>query len=113
MKSLKETENLSFEQLESIASDNGIRVPEDLQDSVQATLVAKGLMRRERQFRPAVWIGSLATAAAVCTIAVLGINSEPKDSFETPEQAYAQLEQTFAYISSKVEKGYSVVNLSE
>lgn len=108
MKSIKETENLSFEQLESIASDNGIRVPEDLQDSVQAALVAKGLMHRERLFRPAVWIGSLATAAAVCTIAVLGIKSEPKDSFETPEQAYAQLEQTFAYISSKVEKGYSM-----
>ncbi len=53
-------------------------------------------------------------AAAVIAVAVgLGLHrssAAPVDTFSSPEEAYAQVERTFAMIGSKVGKGKSIAD---
>ena len=43
MKTLQEIENTSFERLEQIAKEDGVRVPRDLQGSVRESVAAAAL----------------------------------------------------------------------
>lgn len=111
MKNLKDIENISFEELERIASDESIQVPEGLQASVRATVQAAAAAEdaRTEKSRRFAWVpyvsafAALAICAAIVVIAPM--QSAPKDTFDDPAVAYAELEKTLNYISQKMDKG--------
>lgn len=52
-------------------------------------------------------------AAAIVLTLFLAIPRQPKDTFTDPAQAYAELEKTFDYIYSKVDKGAAIARSAE
>lgn len=111
MKSIEEIERMNLEQLEAIADDVKVIVPASLENKVDAALTAAAF-EKERKARRTAWYaacGTLAAAAASAAIVLSVVPSEPKDTFTDPMQAYAELEKTFNYISSKVDMGKSIV----
>lgn len=112
MKNLKDIENMSLDMLEAIADDETIKVPESLQERIESTLLAaqsieeikeEGVSRKARSIKWSPLIG-VAAAAAIAGFVILS-PSYPKDTFTDPEQAYAELEKTFAMMSEKMGKG--------
>ena len=113
MKTLQEIEQIPFEELERLAEDPSVAVPQDLAaevaSSVQAAALVEALQTpaprrsRRRWILPSVVTGAL-VAASLAVVLVLR-PGEPKDTFKTPEEAYAQLEETFRFISATMSRG--------
>ena len=109
MKSIDEITRLSAEDLERISLDESIPVPEELSGRVDATLT------RQRSRAWARWAVPAAAAAAVLVAVGIGLtrNPEPKDTFDDPYLAYAEVERVFSKISGAVAYGAEKVNESE
>ena len=109
MKSIDEITRLSAEDLERISLDESIPVPEELAGRVGATL------SRARNRAWARWAVPAAAAAAVLVAVGIGLtrNPEPKDTFDDPYLAYAEVEKVFSKISGAVAYGAEKVNESE
>ena len=111
MKNLEDIENISFEELERIASDGSIRVPEGLQATVKATVAAAAAAEdaKRKAQRSFAWIpyASAFAAVAVCAaiVFIAPMRNAPKDTFDDPAAAYAELEKTFNYMAQKMDKG--------
>ena len=111
MKTLQEIEQIPFEELERMAEDPSVAVPQDLTADVaslvQAAALAEALQTpappRRRWVIPSAVAGVL-VAASLAVVLVLH-PGEPKDTFSTPEEAYAQLEETFRFISATMSRG--------
>ena len=108
MKSIKDIEKITIEELEAISFDDSIAVPHDLSEKIRA--------RISRQKKKSYGIIS---AAAAVTIIVAGLslsmtdNAAPKDTFDDPYLAYAELERVLATISEGVKKGMDMLEESE
>lgn len=118
MKQIDEIEKLSLEELERIASDSNIAIPEGIDRSIRTTLTAAEIAKGQIQVnsrRPRLLGAALYTAAAACIglLVLLQTNRMPKDTFTDPMLAYAQIEQTFSYIESKMEKGLEIAAEAE
>ena len=116
MKTLQEIENTSFERLEQIAKEDGVRVPRDLQGSVRESVAAAALASaRERKPGRAMWLtyALLSMFAAACLATFFVIPRTPKDTYDDPLIAYAKVEETFALISSKLDRGVESVRQVE
>ena len=99
MKTLKDIENITLEDLKDVSMDESITVPENL--SARLIRCAKREVARKRLF-------TIAAAAAVVVLAVglsLYRNDEPKDTFDDPYLAYAELERALAMVSEGMQKG--------
>ena len=107
MKSIDEITRLSAEDLERISLDESIPVPEELSGRVSATLA------RQRSRSWARWAIPAAAAAAVLVGIGLTRNPEPKDTFDDPYLAYAEVEKVFSKISGAVAYGAEKVSESE
>ena len=109
MKSIDEITRLSAEDLERISLDESIPVPEELSGRVAATLT------RQRSRTWARWAVPAAAAAVVLVAVGIGLtrNPEPKDTFDDPYLAYAEVERVFSKISGAVAYGAEKVNESE
>ena len=119
MKSIKEIENMSLEELIAVSSDEATAVPEGfaerIKGQVEAQKIAKDLEYGADRTRTVRWIGA---AAAVTLLAgtALGIanwQNQPKDTFDDPYLAYAELEKAFATMSEGIQKGLSMADKSE
>lgn len=114
MKRIEDIERLEAEELAQIASGSGVSAPEGLEGKILNALTAAELERGRRKRK--VWKLALAPAALALGAALaVGINYQhinavPTDTFSSPEEAYAQLEQTFGYISGKVTKGVELAD---
>lgn len=108
MKRIEDIENLSFEALENMADNSSIAVPDGIEDGIRAAIIVKeggrGKPAKALLF-PA--LTALATAIA-CLIFFLSLPPEPEDTYSDPHLAYAQLEKTFSYISSTVDKSLKI-----
>ena len=99
MKTVKDIQNISLEDLKDVSMDESIVVPENL-----STRLARNANRevvRKRLF-------TIAGVAAVVVLAVglsLHKKDEPKDTFDDPYLAYAELERAFAMVSEGMQKG--------
>ena len=95
MKTIDQIQKLSTEDLLSIAGDGNVEVPAELDGRIRSA-VFSGTRRR-------TWIlGRIAAAAAL----LVGIGfslrgNQPKDTFDDPYLAYAELEKAFGLISDK------------
>lgn len=106
---MKEFENMSIKDLEAIAADDSVKVPEGLGESIRTELDALAFLSEAPASRPH-WIryaaGIAASLALIAGISLtLNSRSHPKDTFTDPEQAYAVLQESFSFISSKMDLG--------
>lgn len=119
MKSLKEIEDISLEELEAVSQDEAIAVPEGFRQRLEAELDAQNkleTMKEEpRKIRLAPVIG---VAASVLLLIGIGLGiarwqSEPKDTFTDPYLAYAELEKAFSTMSEGMNKALAMADKSE
>lgn len=119
MKSIKEIENMSLEELIAVSSDEATAAPDGFAErigkQVEAQKIAKDLENDAYRVRTVRWIGA---AAAVTLLAgtALGIanwQNRPKDTFDDPYLAYAELEKAFATMSEGLQKGLAMADKSE
>ena len=116
MKTLQEIENTSFERLEQIARDESVRVPADLRASVQERVSAAAMASAKESIplRPRWYkFAILGVVAAACLATFFLIPRVPQDTYDDPLLAYAKVEETFALISSKMDKGVESVRQAE
>lgn len=109
MKRKEDIERIDLEELEKIASDSSVSVPESLhrrvEDALTAACAVKSVPGR-KAWRFALIPAAVAVAAAL----TVGLNYQsasrmPADTFTDPQAAYAELERTFGYISNKINAG--------
>lgn len=109
MKRKEDIERMDLEELEKIASDSSVSVPESLhrrvEDALTAACAVKSVPGR-KAWRFALIPAAVAVAAAL----TVGLNYQsasrmPADTFTDPQAAYAELERTFGYISNKINAG--------
>ena len=113
MKSIEELEKIGWEELEQEALRDPAPVPEGLQQRLAETLTAREIAS-ESTPRPSAArrfsYGSLAVAAALAALLViprLGAR-EPKDTYDDPYLAYAEVERVFQHISDKMATGVDI-----
>ena len=113
MKTLEEIEQLSIEELEEKAVREAAPVPDGLQERLRQTLAAREIAEAARP-RPARWLpyASLAVAAAAAAVVALPQRG-PKDTFDDPRLAYAEVEKVFRTISDKMNEGVALVREAE
>lgn len=105
--------------LKAIAEDKSVNTPEGMRDKIKAGLNAMDFLEEKPVIRTRFITAAVSVAAALAVIIgiSLGINSHnsrmPEDTFTDPYLAYAQLEETFAMISSKMDKGLSIAQEAE
>ena len=104
MKTLEEIENLSLEELERNAQEAPVTVPDGLEQRLRQTLAAREIAEAARP-RPARRFIPVAVAAAAAAAIVLLPQRGPKDSFDDPLLAYAEVEKAFQTISDKMSAG--------
>lgn len=119
MKRIEDIENLDMTGLEMIAGDNDIVVPQSLDQKLSATARAlelyessKESRRRTSPFKPSRVLYPVA-AASVVAAALTILHHEPKDTFKDPLLAYAQVEETFNFIGSKMNSGMEMAAEAE
>ena len=105
MKNIDEITRLTADDLERISLDESIPVPEELSGKVQQAV-------RGRTLRWAVPTG---VAAAIAVLLAVGLtwNPEPKDTFDDPYLAYAEVEKVFSKISGTVAYGADKISESK
>ena len=106
MKTLEEIEKLSLEELERNASTQPAPAPEGLQRRIREALAAQELAAQQPA-RPVRWApyAALAGAAAAATLLLTLPARGPKDTFDDPYLAYAEVEKAFRTISDKMSGG--------
>jgi len=113
MKTLEEIEQLSAEELEQKATESPAAVPEGLRSRLRMTLAAQEFLAGEEaeKARPVRWFpyATLATAVAAATLLVALPGRGPKDTFDDPLLAYAEVEKAFQTISDKMSVGVDLV----
>jgi len=109
MKRLEDIELMEAEELEAAANEQNARVPEGLQERLEASLLAAAMEEESSPRRTPRWIPLTAIAAAAALAAVVALprhgNAELKDTFDDPYLAYAQVEKAFQKISDKMAIG--------
>ena len=102
MKSIRDIEKLSVEDLLNIGDNEHIPVPADL---------AVRLPSRNR--RTYFWSAAAAIAILVAGVAGLHRPGEPKDTFDDPYLAYATVEQALGRISGTMNQASAKVQKAE
>lgn len=123
MKSIKEIEKMSLEQLEAVSMDEDIAIPEGLTDRLSAGLEAAetvSLLTEDEvgEISRNKILKYVSIAATVAVFAGVGFGiarwqNEPKDTFDDPYMAYAELEKAFAKVSGGMQRGLAMVEESE
>ncbi|MBQ7019933.1 MAG: hypothetical protein IJN30_02910 [Bacteroidales bacterium] len=120
MKSSKDIENMSLEQLETASMDENISVPDGFASRLEDGLEVLERLTEEESRKAGrvrmVRVLSAAAAAALLVGAGLGLSGrqdEPEDTFTDPYLAYAELEKAFAIMSGEIHKGLAMAEKSE
>lgn len=100
---------MKLEELEAVSLDESIQIPEGLSDKVSSTIESRGRKK---------WVFRIAGAAAAVIAVVAGLSlsksyREPKDTFDDPYLAYAEVEKALAMVTEGMRKGIDMVEESE
>lgn len=113
MKRLEDIEKMSFEELEKISRDGGVRMPQGFGERLEggiAGLAAAGEGGKDvGRLRGAALMVVGGALAAVLALLVLVRPGTPEDSFDDPRLAYAEVQKSFSLISEKLGKGTELV----
>lgn len=119
MKRIEDIWNMDMTMLEKIASDDAIEVPGSLKHKLATTARALELYENGKEshrstphFKPGHVLYPVAAASAIGIALVVHYN-EPKDTFNDPLLAYAQVEETFSFIGSKMNSGMEMAAEAE
>lgn len=110
---------MSLEELERVSLDDRTAVPEGFADRIQDVLDAQVIIDDiAEDSHPGRWIRIVGAAASVAVLAGVGLGiarwqNEPKDTFDDPYMAYAELEKAFATMSGGMQKGLAMAEKSE
>ena len=121
MKSLKELKNISLEELEAVSLDESIDVPEGFAERLQENIEAQQKIERldgSGSSGRTMKLTFISAAASIAVLAGIGLGiarwkNEPKDTFDDPYMAYAELEKAFATISGGMQKALAMAEESE
>ena len=119
MKSLKDIENMSLEELERASLDERTAVPEGFSERIQISVDAQSIIDEIKEdSHPGRMVRIVGAAASVAVLAGVGFGiarwqNEPKDTFDDPYMAYAELEKAFAIMSGGVQKALAMAEESE
>jgi hypothetical protein len=97
--------------------DENIAVPKGFAARMQESMDAHRVMNDLKSDAPNRNVRFIATAASVAILAVAGYAfadhmNQPKDTFDDPYLAYAQIEKAFAKISDSIGTGLAMVEES-
>lgn len=113
MKRIEDIEKMDLSAMDSLFEDTGVKAPVRLKESVRLRIASEEVITRaakkEKMAHAAVPAFGLAFAAA-CVGAIVMLGSGPKDTFDSPELAYAELERALGYISEKMDKGMDIAS---
>ena len=110
---------MSLEELIAVSSDEATAVPEGFAErigkQVEAHKIARDLENDADRTRTARWIGAAAavTLLAGTALGIVNWQNRPKDTFDDPYLAYAELEKAFATMSEGLQKGIAMADKSE
>ena len=110
MKRIEEVRNLNIGDLERIADDSSVEIPEGLDDRVLSAIIASSADITATRSRN-IWKilpGVAAAGIAACLAIMFAMSDQPKDTFDDPRLAYAELERAMSLISSKMERGMEI-----
>lgn len=113
MKRIEDIESLSPEALEAAALEQDVPVPEGLDARIREALAGEAALDRPRvTVKRRVLYASLAAAAAVAAVVVVNRSAlaGPRDTFDDPYLAYAQVEETFRQLSDKMAFGLDMAD---
>ena len=119
MKSLKDIEKMSLEELEAVSLDESIKVPEGFAERIRTSVDAQSLIDEiTADPHPGRAVRIVGAAASVAVLAGIGLGiakwqNEPKDTFDDPYLAYAELEKAFARMSDGMQKAIAMAEESE
>ncbi len=128
MKKPEDIERLSALDLDRIAQDESIKVPDSIRRDIAITARALEMVSeeddtKEEKASPSRYrkilkmISYPAAAVAVITIGMrLSFQDSiptPKDTFDDPRMAYAQMEQVLGFISEKMNTGLEIADAVE
>ena len=119
MKSLKEIEDISLDELDAVSQDEAITVPEGFRQRLEAELDAQiKLETMKEEPRKIRLVPVIGVAASVLLLIGIGLGiarwqSEPKDTFTDPYLAYAELEKAFSTMSEGMNKALAMADKSE
>jgi hypothetical protein len=129
MKRLEDIEKLSMLDLERIASDESIKVPTTLKHDIAVTARALEMASKEEEEVKETHVSRkryrkilrmISYPAAAVAIVTIGMRisfqdtiTTPKDTFDDPKMAYAQMEQVFGFISEKMNTGMDIADAAE
>ena len=119
MKTLEEISRLSADELEKISLDESIPVPEGLSGRVQAAIGRKETdtiqSARSSSRKYGASIFAVAAAISLFALGAVYLNRErnPKDTFDDPYLAYAEVEKAFAKISGTFAYGADKISETE
>ena len=119
MKSLKDIENMSLEELERASLDERTPVPEGFAERIQISVDAQSIIDEIKEdSHPGRMVRIVGAAASVAALVGIGLGiaqwqNEPKDTFDDPYMAYAELEKAFAIMSGGVQKALAMAEESE
>lgn len=108
MKTIEDIKNLSDSDIERIASDESVPIPEGLRKAIEEFIGTDILLSDQDvglSVRGRILTGlSVAAAAAVAIAAFLpgSLSSGPKDTFDDPYLAYIEVEKTFIRIGENI-----------
>lgn len=109
MKRIEDIELMSTEELDIAANECPVEGPVDLMDRLADAIVVSELTKRHNTpFHPIYAITGAIAAAAASLAVIFTISRGPKDTYSDPKLAYAELEKTFEYISSKMNAGIEI-----
>ena len=115
MKRIEDIERMSLEELESVSDERDVKVPGILESRISGLVEAACVIEDIRSAKPAAWkrtalAGGIAAAAGLALVIGFGLPQQPRDTFDDPMAAYAELEKTFAYISDKMDRGLELAS---
>ena len=115
MKDIEELERMSPDFLEGIADDASVSVPSSVPRLAEnALLAASGIEGSRGGRRRTGYVAGTALIALAASLAViLSHPRQPEDTFDDPMLAYAEIERTFSYITSKMDKGMDLSSEAE
>lgn len=93
---------------------NKFEVPEDLGKMIESSVAAAAFVEGEKartglRRHAGVLLPSLAVVAAAVVLVLVMSPGRLRDTYDDPVLAYAEIEKTFSYISSKVDMGMEMV----
>ena len=110
---------MSLEELIAVSSDEATAVPEGFAErigkQVEAHKIARDLENDADRVKTVRWIGAAAAVTLLAGTALGLVNGQkqPKDTFDDPYLAYAELEKAFATMSDSLQKGLAMADKSE